>query len=64
MACRVYGSWVMDQSLFDIQTHPGLFAALEHEASSETKARMRNTSPMHIEAIKLWLDSTKIVTFS
>ena len=46
------------------QTHPGLFAALEHDASNVTKERMRNTTPMHIEAIKLWLDSIKMVTFS
>ncbi len=53
-----------DDACEGCEVHPSLYSALEHDASSQTKDNINTTSPMHCEAIKHWLTSVKMLTFS
>lgn len=44
--------------------HPDLYIALQQEAPPEIVEAMKETSPIHYEAVQYWLNSTKIATFS
>ena len=46
------------------EKHPSLFSALEHDSSPKIKELFKKTSPMHNEAVKFWLTSVKMLTFS
>ncbi len=53
-----------DDACEGCEVHPSLYSALEHDASSQTKDNISTTSPMHSEAVKHWLTSVKMLTFS